>query len=323
MSDEMFSHTGSSNAGLTKEIEILVPWGIIAGKVLGDSTNPPVLCIHGWLDNCNTFDKLIPLLPCDKYYVFIDLPGHGLSSSFPVGMFYTHFDFVALINRLTDYFEWKVFSLIGHSMGGNICCVYAGTFPEKADKLILLDVGGVYPLPMGLEVQHLRLSIKHYLQHETSNRSHKMYTFEQAKERLLGANPSLTEEAANILLERGVKKLEDGTYRFLRDFRHNYHVPTGVYAVNGLDFLSRITAETMHIIADDGITKNLNAKKMEVYNYFMDDGFNDCEYYRHVEVKGKHHVHLCHPERIIHPMTSLLERPLRPGLRSESSASKL
>ena len=49
--------------GITKEIKIPMPWGFVAAKVYGNSTNPPVLCLHGWLDNCNTFDMLVPLLP--------------------------------------------------------------------------------------------------------------------------------------------------------------------------------------------------------------------------------------------------------------------
>jgi len=48
---------------ISREILIPVPWGFVAGKVYGDSSNHPVLCLHGWLDNCNTFDPLIPLLP--------------------------------------------------------------------------------------------------------------------------------------------------------------------------------------------------------------------------------------------------------------------
>ena len=53
--------------GITEEIAIAVPWGIVAAKVFGDRSGPPVLCIHGWLDNCNSFDTLIPLLSKGNY----------------------------------------------------------------------------------------------------------------------------------------------------------------------------------------------------------------------------------------------------------------
>lgn len=58
--------TNSANywhSGITKEFEIPVAWGIIAGKTYGDPKNFPVLCTHGFWDNCNSFDGLIPYLP--------------------------------------------------------------------------------------------------------------------------------------------------------------------------------------------------------------------------------------------------------------------
>ncbi|XP_076808803.1 serine hydrolase-like protein [Clavelina lepadiformis] len=320
---ETLTYSGTSVRGLTKEIEIPVPWGIIAGKILGDSTNPPVLCIHGWLDNCNTFDNLIPLLPADKYYVFIDLPGHGLSSDFPPGMFYTTFDYAALVYRLANYFEWKVFSFIGHSLGAVIGAMFAGSFPEKVDKLILLDEVGFFPINVGNEIKQFRSSVVDYYQHESYDKPSKTYSYQDAKKRLLNANPSLTGETVDVLLERGARRLKNGMYEYRRDRRHRYQELYAVYAGNVLDFLTRIAAETIHIIADNGDLKNKEPNLTELFNSYFRDGFNNCEYYGYIEVKGKHHVHLCHPERVIHPMTSLLQRPLRPGLRSGSLISKL
>lgn len=69
-----------------KEVEIDVPWGVIAGKWYGDQSEQPVLAIHGWQDNAGTFDRLLPLLPATIPILAIDLPGHGHSTPYPTGM---------------------------------------------------------------------------------------------------------------------------------------------------------------------------------------------------------------------------------------------
>lgn len=78
-----------------KEISFKVPWGNIAAKEWGPDDGKLFLGLHGWLDNANTFDRLVPLLPADIKFIAIDLPGHGRSSHRWPGMPYIFFEFVA------------------------------------------------------------------------------------------------------------------------------------------------------------------------------------------------------------------------------------
>lgn len=48
---------------LVSELSIPVPWGEIRGKTWGPEHGHPVLCLHGWADNCGSFNTLIPFLP--------------------------------------------------------------------------------------------------------------------------------------------------------------------------------------------------------------------------------------------------------------------
>jgi pimeloyl-ACP methyl ester carboxylesterase len=57
-------------------VKINLPYGEwISGKWWGDLSINPILCLHGWLDNAGTFDRLIPLLPREFSYLAIDFPG--------------------------------------------------------------------------------------------------------------------------------------------------------------------------------------------------------------------------------------------------------
>uniref|UniRef100_A0A8C9HFB5 AB hydrolase-1 domain-containing protein n=1 Tax=Piliocolobus tephrosceles TaxID=591936 RepID=A0A8C9HFB5_9PRIM len=104
--------------GLISELKLAVPWGHIAAKAWGSLQGPPVLCLHGWLDNANSFDRLIPLLPQDFYYVAMDFGGHGLSSHYSPGVPYYQQTFVSEIRRVVADLKWNRFSILGHSFGG-------------------------------------------------------------------------------------------------------------------------------------------------------------------------------------------------------------
>ena len=62
------------------EITLKIPGFSIAGLTLGKPENPPILALHGWLDNANSFAPLAPYLQHNFYLIAVDLPGHGHSS---------------------------------------------------------------------------------------------------------------------------------------------------------------------------------------------------------------------------------------------------
>ncbi|XP_066292631.1 serine hydrolase-like protein [Branchiostoma lanceolatum] len=95
-------YVGTTERGLTQELQFPVPWGNIAGKAWGDPLGRPVLGLHGYLDNANTFDTLAPLLPKDLYFVSLDLSGHGHSSHFPLGMTYKYENYLMDVHRVVQ-----------------------------------------------------------------------------------------------------------------------------------------------------------------------------------------------------------------------------
>lgn len=198
--------------GLLSELKLAVPWGHIAVKVWGLQKNPPVLCLHGWLDNANSFDKLIPFLPKDFCYVAMDFGGHGLSTHYSPGLPYYHHNFVSEVRRVVSAFKWTRLSLLGHSFGGVVGGLFACMFPEMVDKLILLDST---PLLMDLnEVENImtyrRKNIEQTLKVEDSQKPPGIFSPEEMLHELLTKNSHLNEDCGELLLQRGTTKVAEG-----------------------------------------------------------------------------------------------------------------
>lgn len=103
------------------DVAVPVPWGHIKVQIFGDLSNKnakPMLSVHGYLDNSNSFKPLAPYLHGDAYYIIsIDLPGHGLSSGLPQGIPYTPKLYLNSIRRVVKYFELEKFIFLAHSYG--------------------------------------------------------------------------------------------------------------------------------------------------------------------------------------------------------------
>ncbi|XP_063178646.1 serine hydrolase-like protein 2 isoform X3 [Chroicocephalus ridibundus] len=199
------------------ELKFPVPWGHVAAKAWGPSDGHPVLCLHGWLDNANTFDKLIPLLPRDCYYVAMDFSGHGLSSHRPAGSPYHFLDYVTDVRRVAAALQWRRFTLMGHSMGGAVAGMFCFLYPEMVDKLILLENLGFLLAPEDTEawLKSKRMVIDRLLSLEAKQQTPKAHSPEAALQRLLEANRHLTAEGGAILLQRGATETPAAESRVL------------------------------------------------------------------------------------------------------------
>uniref|UniRef100_A0A4W6FW76 Serine hydrolase like n=1 Tax=Lates calcarifer TaxID=8187 RepID=A0A4W6FW76_LATCA len=166
------------------ELSVPVPWGELRGKVWGPDHGRPVLCVHGWADNCGTFNTLIPLLPKECRYVAVDLAGHGRSSHRPPGVFYSFPAYVADVRRVVDALQWSKFSIIGHSMGADIAGMYSALYPEMVDALILLDGYGFLPTDPKEISKVMRQGMDEMIQFEKiTEEERRVYTYEKAVER--------------------------------------------------------------------------------------------------------------------------------------------
>ncbi|XP_038569567.1 serine hydrolase-like protein isoform X4 [Micropterus salmoides] len=269
-------HTGTMKQAVS-ELSIPVPWGEIRGKVWGPDHGHPVLCLHGWADNCGTFNTFIPLLPKECRYVAMDLAGHGQSSHRRPGVFYSFPSYVMDVRRVIDAMQWNKFSIIGHSMGGNIA--------------------GLNEMP-----KVMRQGMDEMLQFEKKTEEKtRVYTYAKAVERLLAANPSLSVQSVRMLLERGLVQVEGGVV-FSRDFRINLKNIVRISLEQSLEMQSRIQASVLVILAESGFEKIFAEPDQKKFTSALLQGYRDRNH-TVVTVPGNHHVHLNNPE-VVAPLVS-------------------
>jgi len=70
----------------------------------------------------------------------LDFPGHGRSMRRPLSAPYYLWGYVAEVRAVVEHFGWQQFTLLGHSMGGAVACLYAALYPVELTRLILLDI---------------------------------------------------------------------------------------------------------------------------------------------------------------------------------------
>lgn len=114
-----------------EELVIALPHATLAARRWGAASSPPLLALHGWLDNAGSFDALAPLLAARWQVVALDFAGHGRSSHLAPGTWYHYVDYFDELRAVFDHFGWSRADLLGHSLGGTLASLFAALYPER------------------------------------------------------------------------------------------------------------------------------------------------------------------------------------------------
>jgi pimeloyl-ACP methyl ester carboxylesterase len=104
----------------------------------------PIVLIHGTSASLHTWDGWVEALKGQRRIIRFDLPGFGLSGQLPHHA-YTFENYVLILKQLLQQLGVENAILGGNSLGGAIAWLAAVRFPEKVEKLILVDAIG-YPI---------------------------------------------------------------------------------------------------------------------------------------------------------------------------------
>lgn len=252
---------------------------LMAARCWHDSNKPPILALHGWLDNAASFDLLAPQLS-DYYIVALDFAGHGYSAHRPQGARYHLVDHVDDVLAVVKQLGWQKFSLMGHSMGAGIAALFAAAMPELIDKLVMIEGFGPYTGKPEDAVKHLRLALDEWQQFDDSPRV--ISSFEVAiKARMNGLLP-VGEQAARLLCARGTKVFADGLM-WSTDKRLRLSSPTRFSEQQVCAYLAAIEAPTLLIMAEKTLPFHVGDYQQRIAAH---------RHLQLVKLAGGHHLHV-------------------------------
>jgi len=169
-----------------------------------------VIALHGWLDSCATYGMLLPLLP-DIDCVALDMAGHGLSEYRSQNSSYNIWKDVPEILEVVNQLGWEHFSIMGHSRGAMVSTVFAGTFPEKIERIVLIDA--VAPIPIDESELPKQLASAIEGEEILKRRKSTMWpTYDEAAEARTSGRFPLSVEASRLLATRAVEQSDEGFY---------------------------------------------------------------------------------------------------------------
>lgn len=302
-----------------RERKFNTPYGHVASLEWGSEDAPcKVLCVHGWLDNAGSFERLVPFLldhedNAKRYHIVaIDHPGVGLSSHKPIGAEYTQFSTIIEMRRITQDLGWQTFSLLSHSLGCHYSFIYSCIFPDQVETFISIDLA--HPIARNPEVMTrvLAHSIDEHFKSEhnfgndpTTNIKIPVYNEADAVTRLMEAHSnSLTSKSAEVMLKRGATKASWG-YTFNRDIRLKR-----VFTELGLDdelMLKYLDCSFKPNLLIIRALKSPYQPPVVLRERYYDMFMKKCPKFRDATLDGTHHLHMNDPQLVAPEICKFLD----------------
>ena len=185
-------------------------------RTWGDARATRMFLLHGWMDVSASFQFLVDSLKRDWYVIAPDWRGFGLTEWARDGYWFP--DYYADLDALLEIYQPDApVNLLGHSMGGNVACNYAGARPERIAKLISMEGFGMRRTTADKAPARYAQWLKE-LRDPPAFRPYA--SFEAVAARLRQNNPRLTEDHARFLAQHWAKQVAPGEVALRSDPKH-------------------------------------------------------------------------------------------------------
>ena len=214
---------------------------------------PKLFALHGWMDVSASFQFVAQTLAKRWHLLAPDWRGFGLTD-WPVADgrcgSYWFPDYLADLDALLDVYTepGEAINLIGHSMGGNVACLYAGVRPSRVRRLVNLEGFGLPPSQPTAAIRQLGRWLDD-LQHVQTLRPYA--SLDEVAARLRKTNPRLTQARAVWLAQRWARQASDGQWHLLADAAHKIANPYPYRLDEAMAVWRNVSAPVLHVEATD------------------------------------------------------------------------
>lgn len=259
------------------------PRGRLAALAWGAPEAPPVLALHGWLDNAHSWLPIAPLLHGIRL-VALDFPGHGLSAHRPPGMRYHLIDYIDDVLHAADALGWSRMAVLGHSLGGAVAVLAAVAAPSRITRVASVEALGPLSaepdtLPAALLRAHAPLRIA-----ESAG-----YADLSDAVRARQAVAAIEAGAAELLLRRSMQRL-DGRWVWRSDPRLRRPTALRMDEAQVLAVLGAL-GQPLWLLSADPLPDWIDAER---YRYRLERA-RPAFHYR---LPGGHHLHMEQPAAV-------------------------
>jgi pimeloyl-ACP methyl ester carboxylesterase len=208
-----------------------------------------VLLVHGFMDAAATWDMVAPALAARGFRVLApDLRGYGDGARLSPGAYYYFadyvFDLADLVVQLVP--AGAKLLVVGHSMGGSVVNMFAGTFPDRVARLAVLEGAGPPDSTPDVGPDRMKLWIDE-VRAVAARAPRRMATREDALRRLVGNHPHVPEEVLRRRLDDLARPAEGGGFMWKADPLHATRGPIPFYAASWKAFARRITCPVLFV----------------------------------------------------------------------------
>lgn len=216
----------------------------------------PLLLAHGWMDVAASWQFMVDAFNetfvSQRPIIAMDWRGYGLTESPPTDCYWFP-DYLADLDALIDALcPGQAVDLVGHSMGGNVVMMYAGSRPQRVRSLVNLEGFGMAATTPAQAPTRMAQWLDELQAQRAGENTLKPYPDAAAvAARLMKTNRRLGQDKADWLAQHWARQDDQGQWRILGDSAHKVVNPYLFRVEEALAIYRHISAPVLSVEASD------------------------------------------------------------------------